>query len=125
MPIINLADDYIDIYQIQAYNNWYNGWPGSSVNYLKDVYLNWRNMQGLVGAYKQIENFRGIDPNKMFMGLLASPSAGVAGFYREPSVIRDFKNWLKANFFPLKGFMIWDSYWDYGNNFIISNVVNE
>lgn len=31
VPIVNLADSYIDIYQPQAYNNWYDGLPGGSV----------------------------------------------------------------------------------------------
>jgi len=44
--IINLADDAIDTYQIQAYNNWYGGHKGGSFEYLKEVYLNWRNLQG-------------------------------------------------------------------------------
>jgi chitinase len=44
VPIINLADQYIDFYQPQAYNNWYDGFAGGSLNYFKDVYLNWRNL---------------------------------------------------------------------------------
>lgn len=47
VPIVQLADDYIDFYQPQAYNNWYDGLPGGSLDYFRDVYLNWRNFQGL------------------------------------------------------------------------------
>lgn len=47
VPIVQLADQYIDIYQPQAYNNWYDGLPGGSFDYFRDVYLNWRNLQGL------------------------------------------------------------------------------
>lgn len=47
VPIINLADSAIDYYQPQAYNNWYDGLAGGSLDYYKDVYLNWRNLQGL------------------------------------------------------------------------------
>lgn len=125
MPIIKLADNYIDIYQIQAYNNWYNNWDGASLEYLKDVYLNWINEQGLLTAYKPIADFCGIDGDKMMMGLLASTSAGDSRFYRSRSTIREFKYWLEANNYELKGFMIWDSHWDYGNSFRISNVVKE
>jgi hypothetical protein len=35
VPIINLADSYIDYYQPQAYNNWYGGLAGGSSAYLK------------------------------------------------------------------------------------------
>lgn len=35
VPIIRLADAYIDYYQVQAYNNWYGSLPGGSVAYLK------------------------------------------------------------------------------------------
>jgi hypothetical protein len=31
VPIIRLADDYIDLYQPQAYNNWYDGFAGGSL----------------------------------------------------------------------------------------------
>ena len=47
VPIVKLADDSIDFYQPQAYNNWYDGLPGGSLDYFRDVYLNWRNLQGL------------------------------------------------------------------------------
>lgn len=35
VPIINLADSYIDFYQPQAYNNWYGGFSGGSIEYFK------------------------------------------------------------------------------------------
>ncbi len=47
VPIIQLAGASIDYYQIQAYNNWYGNFAGGSLDYLKHVYLNWRNLQGL------------------------------------------------------------------------------
>lgn len=45
--IIRLADDYIDFYQPQAYNNWYDV-AGGTLDYIKDVYLNWRNLPGIL-----------------------------------------------------------------------------
>ena len=35
VPIIQLADGYIDLYQPQAYNNWYGGYAGGSLAYLQ------------------------------------------------------------------------------------------
>lgn len=35
VPIIRMADAYIDYYQPQAYNNWYGGHAGGSLDYLK------------------------------------------------------------------------------------------
>ena len=67
-----LADAYIDYYQIQAYNNWYDGLPGGSSDYLKDVYLNWRNLQGLSPYSGPIANFNGVAGNKIIMGIIAS-----------------------------------------------------
>lgn len=76
VPIIKLAGSSIDYYQIQAYNNWYDNLPKGSMDYLKDVYLNWRNLQGLNKLYKPIPDFSGVPGNKILMGILASPSAG-------------------------------------------------
>ena len=73
VPIVQLADQYIDIYQPQAYNNWYDGFPGGSLEY-----FNWRNLQGLSPWTKPLENFKGIAANKLRIGLLASASAGQA-----------------------------------------------
>lgn len=57
VPIINLAGAYIDYYQIQAYNNWYDYYEPESSDYLIDVYLNWRNFPGLAGTQPwQISN---------------------------------------------------------------------
>lgn len=123
VPIINLADAYIDYYQIQAYNNWYDGYAGGSLDYLKDVYLNWRNLQGLVSYYGPMANFNGVNGNKMVMGVLASPSAGGSQYYAQPVTLRAFKSWLVSNNYPLKGFMMWDSHWDKLNSFVISNAV--
>jgi chitinase len=84
VPIIQLADNYIDFYQPQAYNNWYDGLPGGSLDYLKDVYLNWRNYQGLSPWAGPIPNFKGVSGKKLLIGLLASSRAGGAAYYTQP-----------------------------------------
>lgn len=123
VPIIQMADDYIDIYQVQAYNNWYDGFQGGSLDYFKDVYLNWRNLQGLSPwGSKPIENFKGVAADKLRIGLLASPSAGQSAYYGTPDVIQQFKAFLQSNKYSLGGFMIWDSHWDSLNGYAISNV---
>lgn len=94
VPIIQLADNYIDFYQPQAYNNWYDGLPGGSLDYLKDVYLNWRNFQGLSPWAGPLPNFNGVSGNKLLIGLLASSSAGGAAYYAPPGVITQFKKFL-------------------------------
>ena len=76
VPIIRLADSSIDFYQVQAYNNWYGGLPGGSVAYLKEVYLNWRNLQSAIPWTNPIANFSGVAGNKLLLGILASSSAG-------------------------------------------------
>jgi len=58
-----LADDSIDFYQPQAYNNWYDGITGGTLDYLKDVYLNWRNYQGLGQWSSPIPDFKGVSGN--------------------------------------------------------------
>jgi chitinase len=68
VPIIKLADSAIDYYQPQAYNNWYEMTYGT-VEYLQNVYLNWRNLQGMVTWAKPIPNFNGVDGNKLLIGL--------------------------------------------------------
>jgi chitinase len=86
VPIINLADSAIDYYQVQAYNNWYE-FPSNSVDFLKHVYLNWRNMPSLKFS-SPLSGFKGVAPDKLVMGLLASTSAGGSAYYREPSVLK-------------------------------------
>lgn len=124
VPIINLADSAIDYYQPQAYNNWYDGEVGGSLVYLKDVYENWRNLQGEGQWDTPLPNFNGVNGNKLLIGVLASSSAGGAAYYASPDTISQFKNWINTNNHPLKGFMIWDSHWDATNGFTISNACN-
>lgn len=60
VPIINIADDYIDLYQPQAYNDWYE-FPSGSLEYLQDIYLNWRNYQGMTPwGSSPLPNFKGV-----------------------------------------------------------------
>lgn len=120
VPIIQLADHAIDFYQPQAYNNYFHMTAGTAA-YFQDVYLNWRNLQGLVSWGKPIDNFTGVDGNKLLMGMLASNVAGGANYYANASEINNFKAWLTANNYPLRGFMMWDSHWDQLNNFTVSN----
>ena len=122
--VIRLADQAIDLYQPQAYNNWYDV-PGGTLNYLKDVYLNWRNYKGIMDWMKPIDNFEGVAGRKLMMGVLASTSAGGAAYYYQPSVVQEFISWLSENKYELNGFMIWDSHWDSLNGNAISNVATQ
>jgi len=121
VPIIQLADNYIDFYQPQAYNNWYDGLPGGSLDYLKDVYLNWRNYQGLSPWAGPLPNFNGVSGSKLLIGILASSQAGGAGYYTQPQTIIEFKSFLNEFKYELKGFMMWDSHWDILNGYQASN----
>lgn len=121
--IVKLADSSIDFYQPQAYNNWYDGLAGGSLEYLKDVYLNWRNLQGLSPWAGPIPNFSGVSANKLLIGILASSQAGGSAYYAPPAVISSFKAFLSSNNYALHGFMVWDSHWDTLNNRQISNVI--
>lgn len=118
VPIVQIADYFIDFYQPQAYNNGYDSFAGGSVGYLQDVYLNWRN---LPAQGTPIANFTGIAGEKLLIGLEASTSAGGSSFYATPAVIQEFKSWIASNNYPLEGFMIWDSHWDALNGYAISN----
>lgn len=121
VPIINLTDQYIDYYQPQAYNDWYE-FPSGSLQFLQDVYLNWRNLQGMTPwGCSPIANFSGVAGEKLVMGLLASTSAGGSAYYVTPDVIAAFKQWLDDNSYPLAGFMMWDSHWDTLNGNAVSN----
>lgn len=117
VPIVNLADQYIDFYQPQAYNNGYDSFAGGSVGYLQDVYLNWRN---LAAQGTPIAGYNGIAGKKLLIGLEASTSAGGSSFYATPDVINQFKSWLISEGHDLEGFMIWDSHWDAINGNAIS-----
>jgi chitinase len=119
VPIIQLADSAINFYQPQAYNNWYEVAPGT-LAYLQNVYLNWRNLQGMMSWAGPIPNFTGVAANKLLMGVTASPVAGGASYYYTPDVIIQFKSWLKSKNYALRGFMMWDSHWDALNSYVVS-----
>ena len=121
VPIINLADSAIDYYQPQAYNNWYDGIQGGTPKFFQDVYLNWRNLQGLSPWAGPLKNFTGVAAKKLLIGVLASQSAGGAAYYGPPANIKEFRNWLTASNYTVAGFMMWDSHWDTLNNNLISN----
>jgi len=122
--IIRLADESIDYYQPQAYNNWYDV-GGGTLEYIQDVYLNWRNLPGVLSWETPLANFTGVAGDKLLMGVLASTSAGGASYYYTPDIITQFRQWLTANDYPLRGFMMWDSHWDSLNGFAISNACTQ
>lgn len=122
--IIRLADSAIDLYQVQVYNNWYDV-AGGTLDYIKDVYLNWRNYKGIMSWMVPLADFKGVAGNKLMMGVLASTSAGGSAYYFSPDIIRQFKSWLAQNNYELRGFMSWDSHWDKLNGYAISNVCTE
>lgn len=118
--IIKLADSSIDYYQPKAYSNWESGFPGGTLNYFQDVYLNWRNYKALCDGCIPIPNFSGVAASKLVMGVLASPDARTPEFYAAPQVIRDLKNWLYGKGYDMYGFNVWNSYWDVRNGNQIS-----
>ena len=121
--IVKQADDYIDFYMPQAYNNWYE-FPSGSVEFLQDVYLNWRNFQGMTPwGSEPIPGFEGVKGEKIMMGVLASTVAGGSAYYYTPDVINAFQDWLEENNYPMAGFMSWDSHWDTENGREMSNAV--
>lgn len=125
VPIIALADSSIDFYQVQAYNNWYDGFAGGSLQYIQDVMLNWMNLQGLSPYTKPLDNFAGVSGKKLIIGMLASTSAGNPSYYAQPDTIRQFKSWAHDQKHDFKGFMIWDTHWDANNAYTISKVCAE
>ena len=123
--IITLADAYIDYYQPQAYNNWYE-MPSGSLEYIQDVYLNWRNFKGLCPwGSDPIPNFTGVAGEKLVMGILGSLDAGGSAYYYTPDVITAFRAWLIENNYPLAGFMVWDSNWDHLNGNAMSTACTQ
>lgn len=118
--VVRLADSSIDLYQPQAYNNWYDV-SGGTLDYLKDVYLNWRNLPGVLSWEQPIPNFSGVSADKLMIGVLASPSAGGSSYFYSADVIAQFRQWLSDNNYPLRGFMMWDSHWDSLDGNLISN----
>ena len=84
VPVINLADHAIDYYQPQAYNNAYHGIEAGSLQYFQDVYLNWRNLQGIPSWTRPLPNFAGVSENKLLLGIMASPTAAETAYYPTP-----------------------------------------
>ena len=109
---------------VQAYNNWYDGLQGGTLNYLQDVYLNWINAKSpyCIGC-NVIPRFNGVPPSKLAIGVLGSLSAGNSGYYAAGSTIDAFQAWLGNNTYKLAGFMVWDSHWDSSNGYNITTAI--
>lgn len=123
VPIIQIADAAIDFYNVKAYSNWYDGYDHNSLTYLQDVYLNWRNLQGMCKGCLPIPGFKGVASNKLLMGVLASPDARASSEYKTPTTVRDFKTWLASKGYDLYGLQLWNSYWDRANGNQISQAI--
>lgn len=123
VPIIQLADASIDYYHVKAYSNWYDGYDHTSLLYLQDVYLNWRNLQGFCKDCKPIPNFKGVIPQKFFFGVLGSEDARKPIEYAGPTIIRSFKSWLVSKGYDMYGFQVWNSHWDSINGNQVSNAI--
>jgi len=123
IPVIALADASIDYYHVKAYSNWYDGYEHASLQYMQDVYLNWRNLQGLCPDCKPIPSFKGVLPSKLFMGVVASDKARKPEEYAGPTVIKSFKAWLAGKGYDMYGFHIWNSRYDQQNGNQVSNAV--
>jgi chitinase len=115
VPVIELADSSIDYYHVKAYSNWYDGYNHTSLQYLQDIYLNWRNLQGYCEGCKPISGFKGVAASKLLLGVLASSDARAPTEYVGPTLIRNFKSWLMSKGYDMYGFHVWNSYWDYRN----------
>ena len=109
---------------VQAYNNWYDGLQGGTLQYIQDVFLNWINAKSpyCVGCLP-IPNFKGVPMSKLAIGVPGSLQAANSGYYFSGSVIDSFQAWLANNTYSLAGYMIWDSHWDSSNSFNISNAI--
>ena len=124
VPIFNLALSSIDLVMVQAYNNWYDSLSPGSLDYLKDVYLNWRNIQSpYCTGCTPIANFTGVPASKLSIGVPASSSAAGPNFSYSVDTLSAFQSWLASQNYTLIGYMIWSSHWDSLNNYAISNVL--
>lgn len=123
VPIIQLADDVIDFYNLKAYSNWYDGYNHTSVEYIQDIYLNWRNLPGMCQGCRPIPDFKGVSETKLFIGLLASPDARTASEYGGPNLVKNTKAWLSKQGYKLAGFHLWNSYFDQANGYQVSTAI--
>ncbi len=123
VPVIQLADASIDYYHVKAYSNWYDSYDHTSLEYMQDVYLNWRNMQGLCPTCKPIPSFKGVVAPKFFMGVVGSENARKKEEYAGPTVIRNFKSWLQSKGYDMYGYQIWNSHWDTVNGNQVSTAI--
>jgi chitinase len=89
VPVINTAINDIDLVMVQAYNNWYEQ-PAGTLAFVKDVYVNWMNkpQKDLCNWCTPIPDFTGVPESKLVIGLIASTSAGNAGYYLPPLIIQ-------------------------------------
>lgn len=125
VPTINSSIASIDIVQVMAYNNWYDGLSQGSLDYLKDTTLQWLNMDASMycSGCSVIPNFSGVPLSKLSIGFLASKDAGGPSSYTLPTVLNSYQNWLvQSNMSPASLF-IWDSHWDSLNSYLISNAI--
>jgi chitinase len=124
VPILTTAISSIDLVQVQAYNNWYDGLSAGSLSFLQDVALQWTNKPSpfCVGC-AVIPAFTGVPISKLAIGIPASSAAGTG--VPTTTTIGAFQTWLTAQNMMIAGMMIWNSHWDSLNAFQISNSIIE
>ncbi|MBK2046231.1 hypothetical protein IB644_06675, partial [Allofrancisella guangzhouensis] len=121
VPILNEALDDINYVQPQMYNNNYISAKPATAEFIEENYLGWMNKL----EYK-IPGFSGVPENKLIIGLLASPSAGISTYYAEPTEVKKAVQVLESNYnINVGGIMFWDSNWDKLNNYAIGKASSE
>lgn len=133
VPVLENAVNSIDLVMQQDYNNWYGGdnsvynASAASAGYIMNSYLNWVNSPLTIfptsWGVTPIAGFSGVPSNKMIIGVLASLQAGISAYYATPQMIESAYATLQQSPYnqEVAGFMMWDSYWDSQNSYLISN----
>ncbi|MBK2123700.1 glycosyl hydrolase family 18 protein [Fangia hongkongensis] len=121
VPILQSSLSQINYVQPQMYNNGYLGSIPATSDFLITNYLGWMNHL----PYK-IANFNGVPANKLIMGVLASPVAGISSFYTPPDQLKEAIATLESKYnISVGGVMMWDSNWDAKNSNAISKAAAE
>lgn len=119
VPLLNRVGDKIDWVNIMEYNdNSVQGQQPGTTGYLVALYKRW------VTAFTTGSvTYNGLSPDKAVMGVLASPSAGQAASYADPSTVNAALKQLLADGKDARGAMVWSSGWDNQNGNKFTNGV--
>ncbi|KRX09699.1 Glycoside hydrolase, superfamily [Pseudocohnilembus persalinus] len=121
VPIVQSGTDAYDFVQVQIYQNDYLGQENGSAEFFIHNVLGWLNIY----SEYTIPDFEGVDMKKLIISLISSEDAGDEEYFVSPENLKEAILRLRAEKINIAGINLWNSYFDYLNDFALSKAAFE